>query len=85
MAMLNLLDLVDDLHALVVTSSQAGATPNEVLAAELNTLVGSIVAYGDEDAQQHMLTFVLESLPGLVAQRQQVERWRLAARGCLES
>jgi len=75
-------DLVEDLHDLKVTALEAGATPAEVLSVELNTLTDTIVAYAADGAgQQAMLTFVLETLPDLVAQRQQAERWRRAARG----
>ena len=73
-------DLVEDLHDLKVTAIEAGATPAEVLSVELNTLTDTIVAYAaDAVGQQAMLTFVLETLPDLVAQRQQAERWRLHA------
>ena len=56
-----------------------------MLSVELYNLAVTIVAYDDDDAQQQrMLTFVLDTLPGLVYQMQQAERWRLASRGCLE-
>jgi hypothetical protein len=78
-------DLLYDLHELKVTSLQAGATPADVLSVELYHLAGTIVAYADDEArQQAVLTYVLDTLPGLVYQRQQTERWRLASRGCLE-
>ena len=71
-------DLVDDLHDLKVTSLEAGATPPEILAAELYHLAHTIVAYADDDDhQQDLVTFVLETLPGLVVQRREAARWRL--------
>jgi hypothetical protein len=71
-------DLIDELHDRKLTALQAGVTPGEVLSVEIDNLAGTIVAYADDDVgQQAVLTFVLETLPDLVAQRQQAERWRL--------
>jgi hypothetical protein len=72
-------DLFAKLADVKVTSLEAGATPREVLNAELYNLARTIVAYYDDAAQQEaLLTFVLETLPSLVHQRQQLDRWRLS-------
>jgi len=78
-------DLFYDMHERIITAVQSGATPAEVLGAEVYNIARTVVAYADDDANQQMaLTFVLETLPGLVYQMQQVEHWRRAGRGCRE-